>query len=136
MSSVWPAILFRKAVWLPGSITLTAIPSVPLATRSFKVVVCSAEPPLDVMRKSTSTFPSSLAAALQPAFAKLQKLAELLETNASFNFLAGAGADVSFWFLPQPVMMVATHIARNRDWIFFINGTAYIFGIIIRRRIC
>ena len=128
----WPAILFRKSVWLSGSIGLTAMPSTPLATRSFRICCCSAALPLRGMRKSTSTSPSSLAAASQPARANVQKFAALLLTNASFLIVADAGlfpvcGPEEFWFFPQPERIAAAHKTINRGWFFFIGMIVEVF---------
>jgi hypothetical protein len=69
-----------------------------------------------------------VAALLQPARAKLQKFAALLETNASFSLLPdGAGLaeedeveGVELLLLLQPETTTAAHNTRSSGWIFFI----------------
>src|SRR5258708_12370747 len=106
---------------------MTAMPSTPLATRSSRICRCSAELPVGVMRKSTSTSPSSFADSLQPARAKVQKFTAVLLTNASFNFFCGAappefGVDsVAFSFL-QPQKTDPRQNANNNEQIFFLVG--------------
>src|SRR6516164_7186401 len=99
------------------------MPSIPAATRSFKICCCSAALAEEGIRKSTSTLPSSLAASLQPVRAIAQKFAALLLTNASLSFFWGAGAApdeaVSFSFLLQLENIVATHTARVRRHVLF-----------------
>src|SRR5271157_953793 len=100
------------------------MPSVPLAHRSSRICRCVAELPSCVMRKSTSTSPSSVAAALQPARANDQKFAALFETNASFSFLLdGAAGEPGFSadsFLPQPEASATTHTAVRSNGVGFI----------------
>src|ERR1700722_13550054 len=101
-----------------------ATPSIPLASKSSRICCCSAAVPVGGMRKSTSTLPSSLAAASQPARAITQKSSALLETNASFSSLAGAGVpelDSAFSFL-QLEKTDARQNARNNEQIFFMVG--------------
>ena len=133
INKVWPAIWLRNSVWLAGSIGLTAMPSTPLARRSSRMLCCSAALPLEGMRKSTSTLPSSLAASLQPARAMVQKFAALLETNASLSFFADELTEdwelppALLSFLLQLVAIAARDSASKRAWVFLIIILAWRF---------
>src|SRR5205823_4999475 len=88
---------------------------------------CSAALPVDGITKSTSTLPSSLAAASQPVRAIVQNVAALFETKASFSLLPAAGGValpsaglLGASDLLQPETNAARHTAAKRDWIIFI----------------